>query len=122
MYYPALHCVKGNVYIAYSTRNPLEKLLNNVLNSHEKNSIWTLHNILITCTCRAWVIVRVTDKDESIPKFDKDAYIIELEEKRMYDNVLKVSALDLDRSPEFGEICDYKILTPNEPFSIDSTG
>ncbi|XP_064611600.1 calsyntenin-1-like [Liolophura sinensis] len=71
---------------------------------------------------RAWVIVRVTDKDESIPKFDKDAYIIELEEKRMYDNVLKVSALDLDRSPEFGEICDYKILTPNEPFSIDSTG
>ena len=40
----------------------------------------------------------------------------------MVDNILQVEATDKDCSPTFGEICQYAITSPDQPFQINQAG
>ena len=71
---------------------------------------------------RAVVLITVRDVDKFAPVFDKVSYFIDMEEGRMYDSLLKISAHDGDESEEFSKICGYEIQTDNVPFVIDSEG
>lgn len=76
----------------------------------------------IVSLCRAVVIVKVEDIDRYAPVFDKTTYFAEMEEEKMYDSIVKVSANDNDEAAENKGICGYDILDDDVPFVIDNEG
>jgi hypothetical protein len=68
------------------------------------------------------VIVRVEDVDEFAPVFEQTSYFVEVEEGKVHDSILRLQALDEDRSATYKGICDYEILTPDVPFTMDTDG
>lgn len=71
---------------------------------------------------RAVVTVKVEDVDKYAPVFDKTTYSAEMEEDKMYESIIKVSAKDDDPAPENKGICGYDILDEDVPFVIDNDG
>ena len=66
--------------------------------------------------------VRVTDVNEYIPEWSQEEYSGQVEEGVMAEFILQVTARDKDCSPTFGDICQYSITSPEQPFQISETG
>ncbi|KAK3087668.1 hypothetical protein FSP39_008933 [Pinctada imbricata] len=71
---------------------------------------------------RAIIFIKVQDVDEYAPHFNKTSVMVDMEENKLYDPLIKLTATDDDRSKLFRDICDYQIVTPNVPFTIDKQG
>ena len=70
----------------------------------------------------ATVHITVLDVNEYSPEFDQPAYVVQVEEGKVYGEITRVTATDQDCSPEFGDICKYEIQTADQPFTIDNEG
>ena len=68
------------------------------------------------------VEVRVTDVNEYIPEWSQEEYSGQVEEGILAEFILQVTARDKDCSPTFGDICQYSITSPEQPFQISETG
>ena len=64
----------------------------------------------------------VTDVNEYIPEWSQEEYSAQVEEGILSDFILQVSATDKDCSPTFGDICQYSITSPDQPFQITEAG
>lgn len=71
---------------------------------------------------RATVHIQVNDINEYSPVFKEKTYKATVLEGKKYDSILKVEAVDADCSFQFSQICNYEIVTPDVPFSIDKDG
>ncbi|CAG5135956.1 unnamed protein product, partial [Candidula unifasciata] len=71
---------------------------------------------------KAYIMIKVLDVDEFAPKFDNESYFAEVEEKKIYDSIVKIHASDEDKSSNFGTICGYELLTTGVPFNITPEG
>lgn len=68
------------------------------------------------------VHITVIDINEYAPTFLQPSYVTEVDEGRLYNEILRVEAVDKDCTPLFGDVCKYEILNSNEPFTIDNEG
>ena len=68
------------------------------------------------------VHVTVKDVNEYIPEWSQEEYSGQVEEGILSDFILQVSATDRDCSPTFGDICQYSITSPDQPFQITEDG
>ncbi|XP_016967385.2 calsyntenin-1 isoform X2 [Drosophila biarmipes] len=68
------------------------------------------------------VHITVIDINEYAPTFIEPSYVTEVDEGRLYNEILRVEATDKDCTPLFGDVCKYEILNNDEPFSIDNEG
>ena len=64
----------------------------------------------------------VKDVNEYIPEWSEEEYSGQVEEGVLADFILKVTATDRDCSPTFGDICQYSITSPDQPFRISESG
>ncbi|XP_026872143.2 calsyntenin-1 isoform X2 [Electrophorus electricus] len=71
---------------------------------------------------KATVHIQVNDVNEYSPVFKEKTYKATVIEGKKYDNILKVEAVDADCSFQFSQICNYEIVTPDVPFTIDKDG
>lgn len=79
-------------------------------------TIW--HSVSV----RATVHIQVNDINEYSPVFKEKSYKATVIEGKKYDSILKVEAVDADCSFQFSQICNYDIVTPDVPFTIDKDG
>ncbi|XP_022199172.2 calsyntenin-1 isoform X1 [Nilaparvata lugens] len=70
----------------------------------------------------ATVHISVVDINEYAPAFLEPSYVRQVDEGRLYQEILRVEASDRDCTPKFGDICKYEILTSDQPFTIDNEG
>ncbi|XP_043229306.1 calsyntenin-1-like [Amphibalanus amphitrite] len=68
------------------------------------------------------VHIEVEDVNEFAPRFTERSYILDVDEGRLYDEIVQVAAEDDDCSPKYGDICRYEILSSDQPFVINSQG
>ncbi|KAH8384935.1 hypothetical protein KR200_008804 [Drosophila serrata] len=68
------------------------------------------------------VHITVIDINEYAPTFLEPSYVTEVDEGRLYNEILRVEATDKDCTPLFGDVCKYEILNNDEPFAIDNEG
>ncbi|XP_017061660.1 calsyntenin-1 [Drosophila ficusphila] len=68
------------------------------------------------------VHITVIDINEYAPTFLEPSYVTEVDEGRLYNEILRVEASDKDCTPLYGDVCKYEILNNDEPFSIDNEG
>jgi hypothetical protein len=68
------------------------------------------------------VHIEVEDVNEYAPRLSKDTYLVEVEEGRIKDEILRLEAIDQDGSDDYASICHYHILTPDVPFQINGQG
>lgn len=69
------------------------------------------------------VHITVTDVNEYAPVFSQSAYVKTVDEGRIYDEILRVEAIDKDCTPRYGDVCKYEILTDrSQPFTINVEG
>uniref|UniRef100_A0A667WR49 Calsyntenin-1 n=1 Tax=Myripristis murdjan TaxID=586833 RepID=A0A667WR49_9TELE len=71
---------------------------------------------------KATVHIQVNDINEYSPVFKEKSYKATVIEGKKYDSILKVEAVDADCSFQFSQICNYEIVTPDVPFTIDKDG
>uniref|UniRef100_A0A6Q2ZDK4 Calsyntenin-2 n=1 Tax=Esox lucius TaxID=8010 RepID=A0A6Q2ZDK4_ESOLU len=71
---------------------------------------------------KAVVHIQVDDVNEFSPVFQELEYHAAVTEGKIYDNILQVEATDQDCSPQYSQICNYDIVTPDTPFAIDRNG
>ncbi|XP_048836924.1 calsyntenin-2 isoform X2 [Brienomyrus brachyistius] len=71
---------------------------------------------------KAVVHIQVNDVNEFPPAFREATYHAAVTEGKIYDSILQVEAADLDCSPQYSQICNYDIVTPDTPFAIDRNG
>ncbi|XP_077458996.1 calsyntenin-1 isoform X2 [Stigmatopora argus] len=71
---------------------------------------------------KATVHIQVNDLNEYSPVFKDKSYKATIIEGKKYDSILKVEAVDADCSFQFSQICNYEIVTPDVPFTIDKDG
>ncbi|XP_005090315.1 calsyntenin-1 [Aplysia californica] len=71
---------------------------------------------------KAYVMIKVLNRDEFAPKFDNDSYFAYVEEGKMYDSIVKIHASDQDESDAFKTICKYELMTANAPFEVTPEG
>lgn len=71
---------------------------------------------------RATVHIQVNDINEYSPVFKEKSYKATVIEGKKYDSILKVEAVDADCSFQFSQICNYEIVTPDVPFTVDKDG
>ena len=64
----------------------------------------------------------VKDVNEYIPEWSQEEYSAQVEEGILSDFILQVTATDKDCSPSFGEVCQYSITSPDQPFQITEDG
>lgn len=64
----------------------------------------------------------MNDINEYSPVFKEKSYKATVIEGKKYDSILKVEAVDADCSFQFSQICNYEIVTPDVPFTIDKDG
>jgi len=76
----------------------------------------------IACLFRATVHIQVNDINEYAPVFKEKSYKATVIEGKKYDSILKVEAVDADCSFQFSQICNYEIVTPDVPFTVDKDG
>ncbi|XP_045466915.1 calsyntenin-1 isoform X1 [Harmonia axyridis] len=70
----------------------------------------------------ATVHITVSDVNEYAPTFSEPSYVRQVDEGRIYGEIVRVEATDRDCTPKFGDVCRYEILTPDQPFDIDIDG
>ncbi|CRK90879.1 CLUMA_CG004569, isoform A [Clunio marinus] len=70
----------------------------------------------------AAVHISVVDINEYSPVFLQPSYVTEVDEGRLYQEIIRVEATDKDCTPLFGDVCRYEILTADQPFIIDNEG
>lgn len=71
----------------------------------------------------ATVHISVVDINEYAPTFLEPSYVRQVDEGRLYEEILRVEASDRDCTPKFGDICKYEIVSPTPvPFVIDNEG
>ncbi|XP_014270937.1 calsyntenin-1 [Halyomorpha halys] len=70
----------------------------------------------------ATVHITVMDINEFAPVFLEASYVCQVDEGRLYSEIVRVEATDRDCTPKFGDICKYEILTTDQPFTIDNEG
>lgn len=70
----------------------------------------------------ASVHISVIDINEYSPTFLQPSYVTEVDEGRLYQEIIRVEATDKDCTPLFGDVCKYEILTSDQPFTIDNEG
>lgn len=70
----------------------------------------------------ATVHISVVDINEYPPTFLELSYVCQVDEGRLYEEIVRVEATDRDCTPKFGDICKYEILTNDQPFTIDNEG
>ncbi|XP_077288036.1 calsyntenin-1-like [Arctopsyche grandis] len=70
----------------------------------------------------AVVHITVMDINEYLPVFEESSYVREVEEGRLYKEIVRVKATDRDCTPKYGDVCKYEILTADQPFLIDNEG
>ncbi|XP_044741341.1 calsyntenin-1 isoform X2 [Chrysoperla carnea] len=70
----------------------------------------------------ATVHITVIDINEYPPTFLEPSYVRQVDEGRLYEEILRVEASDRDCTPKYGDVCKYEILTNDQPFVIDSEG
>ena len=68
------------------------------------------------------VEVTVKDVNEYIPEWSEEEYSGQVEEGILSDFILQVAATDRDCSATFGDICQYSISSPDQPFQINEAG
>ncbi|XP_037951299.1 calsyntenin-1 isoform X2 [Teleopsis dalmanni] len=68
------------------------------------------------------VHITVVDINEYSPTFIQPSYVIEVEEGKLYKEIIRVEAIDKDCTPIFGDVCKYEILNNDQPFIIDNEG
>ncbi|EMP33318.1 Calsyntenin-2 [Chelonia mydas] len=68
---------------------------------------------------KAVVHIQVKDVNEFAPTFKETSYKTTVTEGKIYDSILQVEAVDEDCSPQYSQICNYEIATPDVPFAID---
>ena len=68
--------------------------------------------------------VEVEDVNEFGPEFvqQQSSYIVEVEEGKIVDEILKLKTVDNDGSSDYSMVCHYEVYTPNAPFKIDTDG
>lgn len=71
---------------------------------------------------KAVVLIKVKDVDEFAPRFENTSYMVEVEEGKIYSELLKLRTIDEDSSEEFHKISGFEILTPDVPFAISTEG
>ncbi|XP_045063050.1 calsyntenin-1 isoform X3 [Coregonus clupeaformis] len=71
---------------------------------------------------KATVHIQVNDINEYSPVFTEKSYKATVIEGKKYDSILKVEAVDADCSFQFSQICNYEIVTPDVPFTVDKDG
>lgn len=76
----------------------------------------------IFASVRATVHIQVNDINEYSPVFKEKTYKATVLEGKKYDSILKVEAVDADCSFQFSQICNYEIVTPDVPFTVDKDG
>lgn len=64
----------------------------------------------------------VVDVNEYSPVFLEPSYVKQVDEGRLFDQIIRVEATDRDCTAKFGDICKYEILTLDQPFAIDMDG
>lgn len=64
----------------------------------------------------------MNDINEYAPSFIEPSYVIEVDEGRLYQEIIRVEATDKDCTPLFGDVCKYDILTMDQPFAINNEG
>ncbi|XP_060534090.1 calsyntenin-1 isoform X2 [Cylas formicarius] len=70
----------------------------------------------------ATVHITVADVNEYPPTFTEPSYVRQVDEGRIYNEIVRVEATDRDCTPKFGDVCKYEILTSDQPFVIDMDG
>lgn len=60
--------------------------------------------------------------NEYAPTFSEPSYVRQVDEGRIYSEIVRVEATDRDCTPKFGDVCKYEILTSDQPFVIDMDG
>ncbi|XP_066260044.1 calsyntenin-1 isoform X1 [Euwallacea similis] len=70
----------------------------------------------------ATVHITVSDVNEYAPTFTEPSYVRQVDEGRIYPEIVRVEATDRDCTPKFGDVCKYEILTSDQPFVIDMDG
>lgn len=92
----------------------------------EKHRTYKFHIVAVFCdgshSSRASVHISVIDINEYSPVFAQPSYVCEVDEGRLYQEVVRVEATDRDCTPLFGDVCKYEILTADQPFAIDGEG
>ncbi|XP_064537589.1 calsyntenin-1 [Drosophila montana] len=68
------------------------------------------------------VHITVIDINEYAPTFLQPSYVTEVDEGKLYNEIIRVEAADKDCTPLFGDVCKYEILNSDEPFTIDNEG
>jgi len=68
------------------------------------------------------VHITVVDINEYAPLFLDAFYVKEVDEGRLYEEIVRVEAADRDCTPRFGDICKYDILNDDQPFTINNEG
>lgn len=69
------------------------------------------------------VFITVMDINEYAPVFRQPSYVVEIDENRIYKEIIRVEASDKDCTPLYGDVCKYEILnTRNTPFIINNDG
>lgn len=112
------------VRIVDNTHGEAELYAKKTLNCEKRKN----YKFDIAATCNgissnnATVHVSVIDVNEYEPTFLESYYVVDVDEGRLYENIVQVEAEDEDCSPKFGDICKYEILTSDQPFVIDSDG
>ncbi|KAK7486162.1 hypothetical protein BaRGS_00022628 [Batillaria attramentaria] len=71
---------------------------------------------------KAVVLIKVKDVDEFAPRFENTSYTVEVEEGKIYPEILTLRTIDEDTSAEFHRISGFEILTPDVPFAISPEG
>lgn len=64
----------------------------------------------------------MVDVNEYSPTFLEPSYVKQVDEGRLYDQIIRVEATDRDCTAKYGDICKYEILTTDQPFAIDNDG
>ncbi|XP_018333792.1 calsyntenin-1 [Agrilus planipennis] len=70
----------------------------------------------------ATVHITVADVNEYAPTFSEPSYVRQVDESKIYREIVRVEATDRDCTPKFGDVCKYEILTSDQPFVIDVDG
>lgn len=92
----------------------------------EKHKSYHFEIVAIFCdsthSASATVYISVIDINEYAPTFLEPSYVTEVDEGRLYKEIIRVEATDKDCTPLFGDVCKYEILNNDQPFTIDNEG
>ena len=68
------------------------------------------------------VEIDVEDVNDFAPTWKELSYVAEAEEGHVYDEIVKLEAIDGDGTEQNSKICHYHLLTPDVPFDISDNG